>query len=387
MESAYRRNIILYYAANFLMGFYLANGTTVLFERELGLSFSQIFTLDAIYMLMFILFEIPTGAFADLMGRKRTVLIGLLTLAVGALVTGSVSTFLGLFLSFFIWAFGFSLISGSSEAMLYDTIQDEKKFRRVYGRASSLAIIGMAASGIVGPLLYEEFFRLPYLLSAVPFLLAAILLFFFREEKAIQKGFSVRNQLCQMREGAVLAFQNRFILWSMGALALIFAVSYTFTSSYQPYLTEVGFRVSDFIYILPFMFVIEALGGTWSDTIVRRLGETRTFWFNFLALGVSLTILGFFASKFVVPLLVLYGFLQGVVRPLLSTYANRYIDSEHRATIISVQGMFSTATASLLLFLFGFLTDKIGVIALAGVIGILVLIIGTALLLLKPKAA
>jgi len=45
-----RRNTIAYYAFNFLFGLYLATGTTVLFERELGFSFSQIFTLDAIYM-------------------------------------------------------------------------------------------------------------------------------------------------------------------------------------------------------------------------------------------------------------------------------------------------------------------------------------------------
>jgi hypothetical protein len=56
IKPARRRNILLYYAFSFLVGFYIATGTTVLFERQLGLSFAQIFTLDAIYMLMFILF-------------------------------------------------------------------------------------------------------------------------------------------------------------------------------------------------------------------------------------------------------------------------------------------------------------------------------------------
>src|SRR5687767_9367409 len=69
IPSAQQRNVLLYYAFSFLVGFYIATGTTVLFERQLGLSFAQIFTLDAIYMLMFILFEIPSGALADLLGR------------------------------------------------------------------------------------------------------------------------------------------------------------------------------------------------------------------------------------------------------------------------------------------------------------------------------
>jgi MFS family permease len=177
------------------------------------------------------------------------------------------------------------------------------------------------------------------------------------------------------------------VLWSTGALAMVFAVSYTFTSLYQPYLVQVGFTVAQFAYILPLMFVTEALGGTWSEKITSRLGERLAFWINILLLGASLLIMGILASKFVVPLLLAYGFVQGLLRPLLSTYANRHIEAAHRATIISVQVMMSTVVASALLFVFGFLTDRIGVIALTGLIGGLVLAAGIPLLLLRPKAA
>jgi hypothetical protein len=49
--------------------------------------------------------------------------------------------------------------------------------------------------------------------------------------------------------------------------------------------------------------------------------------------------------------------------------------------------MMSTIVASALLFVFGFLTDRIGVIALTGLIGALVLAAGIPLLLLRPTAA
>lgn len=387
IKPAQRRNILLYYAFSFLVGFYIATGTTVLFERQLGLSFAQIFTLDAIYMLMFILFEIPSGALADLMGRRKTILAGLATLIFAAIATGNAQNFTHLFLSFFIWALGFSLISGSSEALLYDSLKDEKLFHRISGRALSFSVSGLALAGVVGPLLFAQHFRLPYLSSALPFAAALLVMIFYRETTTTAKQqFSIRNHAKQIREGARRAFDNRFVLWSTGALALVFAVSYTFTSSYQPYLTQIGFNVTQFAFILPLMFVSEALGGAWSEKITSRVGEIAAFWGNFLLLGMSLLFLGFLASKFVVPLLLVYGFLQGFARPLVSTYANRYIDSDHRATIISVQVMFSTITASALLFSFGFLTDRIGVIALAGVIGTLVLAAGIPLLLVRPRA-
>jgi len=388
-ELEQRRNVAIYYAYSFLVGFYIATGTTVLFERRLGLSFAQIFTLDAIYMLMFILFEIPSGALADVIGRKKTLLGGLGVLVVAAFVTGSAQNFTHLLLSFLVWAIGFSLVSGSSEALIYDTLKSEKRFHQVSGRALSFSVAGLALAGVVGPLLFSKDFRLPYFASALPFVAAFLAMLAYREAAGESEGspFSLRKHVLQIREGIKTAIGNHHILWSTGALALVFAVSYTFTSLYQPYLTQVGFTVSQFAYILPLMFIAEALGGAWSEQISSRLGERITFWTNILFLGASLLVMGLLASKFVVPLLTVYGFLQGVLRPLISTYANRHIEASHRATIISVQAMMSTVVAATLLFMFGFLTDRIGVIALTGVIGALVLAAGIPLMLLRPRAS
>jgi MFS family permease len=133
------------------------------------------------------------------------------------------------------------------------------------------------------------------------------------------------------------------------------------------------------------MFIAEAFGGAWSQKFAERLGERLVFWVGILLLGASLLIMGLLASQFVVPLLLVYGLLNGLLRPLISAYANRYIEAAHRATIISVQVMVSTIVSSALLFAFGFLTDRIGVIALTGVIGGLVLAAGIPLMLLRPK--
>ena len=383
-----RRNVVLYYAYSFLVGFYIATGTTVLFERRLGLSFAQIFTLDAIYMLMFILFEIPSGALADLIGRKKTLLAGLAVLIIAAFATGNAQNFTHLFLSFFLWAIGYSLISGSSEALIYDSLNNEKRFHQVSGRALSFSVAGLALAGVVGPLLFSTDFRLPYFASTLPFAAALLAMLFYREAASPngKSRFTMRKHVLQITKGTRTAIGNRFVLWSTGVLALVFAVSYTFTSLYQPYLIQVGFSVTQFAYILPLMFICEALGGAWSEQISSRLGERLAFWTNILLLGASLLIMGLLASKFVVPLLLVYGLIQGVLRPLISTYANRHIETTHRATVISVQMMMSTVVAAMLLFVFGFLTDRIGVIALTGVIGGLVLAAGIPLLMLWPRA-
>lgn len=380
-----KRDITLYYIFSFFIGFYIANGTTVLFARELDLSFSRIFTLGAVYMLMFILFEIPTGAFADLVGRKKTLILGSLVLALAAVASGLSHNFFQLFLSFFIWALGFSLISGANEAILYDRLNDEALFAKTLGKSHFFWLFGTAAAGVLGPYLFSLNFRYPYLASAAPFALAGVAMMFFREHSLQKRGFSLSNHWQQIKTGTVLAFHNKYVLWSMAVLALCFAVAYSFSNSYQPYLQEIGFEVKYFSFILPVMFTIEALGGAFSGRVREFLREYRMFWLTLMGMGLNLGLLGLFGFKSSLIFLFAYTFGQGLIKPLISTYANRHIDSVNRATVVSVQSMIGTVAAAAVLFSFGFLTDKIGVVNLTAFMGGLMLLAVVLLMFIKPE--
>ena len=380
-----KKDIIVFYLFNFFIGFYVANGTTVLFARQLGLSYSQVFTLSAVYMLMFILFEIPTGALADLVGRKKCLILGCFTLALATIASGLSTNFLQLFLSFFVWALGFSLISGASEALLYDYLGDESAFHNAYGRAQSFFLVGTALAGVLGPYLYTLDFRYPYLFSAAPFLAAGLAIWFFQERSRPAHKFSLGSHWVQIKTGTRLAFANKYVLWSMAVLSLCFAVAYSFSNSYQPYLVEIGFEVKYFSLILPVMFTVEALGGALSGKINLWLRENRMFWTLLLGIGVNLFILGIWGVKTSLFFLFLYTFSQGMLNPLISVYANRHIDSAHRATVVSVQSMIGTAAAAGLLFSFGFLTDRIGVVKLAAFMGVLAVVAALLLMVFKPR--
>ncbi len=55
----------------------------VLFYQENGLGLQDIFIIQAFYSICVILFEIPSGYFADILGRKRSMLIGVIFAALG----------------------------------------------------------------------------------------------------------------------------------------------------------------------------------------------------------------------------------------------------------------------------------------------------------------
>ena len=379
-----KKNLIIFYIFSFLIGFYVANGTTILFEQRLGFSYSQIFDLGAVYMLMFIIFNVPAGALADIIGRKKTLIAGSLILVAAAITTGLSNTFLQVFLTFFLWSCGFCFIIGADQALLYDVTKDDKQYAKDWGRASFFALIGTALAGVVGPILYSHNFRFPYLFTAIPFFLAGVVFLFFKEDRKEGK-FSWADYKRNNLTGIKLAFQNKHVLWATGVLALVFGAMYSLTNSYQPYLVNVGFKVKAFSLILPAMFLLEASGGAMAGKLYEKWGDKAVFIYGLVGNALCLLVLGLFARQFAVTFLFGYYLLQGIINPVTSAYTNRHISGDLRATIISAQTMTATFAAAIMLFIFGALTDKVGLNNLLIILGGMVLVFGVILLLIKPK--
>jgi MFS family permease len=384
-RSTLGHDVLRYYAFSFLLGCYIASGTTVLFQREIRLSYSQIFTIEAVYMLTFILFEVPSGALADLVGRKRTIMLGCLLVSLGAVTTGLSNSFRQVLASNLLWACGFSCISGAGEALLYDRIGDEARYAPVLARSELLMLVGAIVAGVLGPWLFSIHFRYPDLSSAVPFLLSGAAIAGFHEP-AGQRGFTLRNHIRQVRQGAEVAFRNRFVRWSGLLLALLFAGSYTMASAFQPYLQRVGFSVATFSLVLPVMALAEGLGDLSSPRAFKRMGEGRFVWLLVLVTGGTIALMGLVPVRISLAALLLFMFLQGLGKPFISVYSNRHIASHERATVLSVQSMIATAAASAPLFLFGILSDRVGVEVSLAVLGLGLLVLGALLGAARPDS-
>src|SRR3989344_3248955 len=104
-------------------------------------------------MFWFFILEIPTGAIADYIGRKHSIALGALVVAVAALVYGSVAEFEIFLLGEFLFAAAMALISGADEALLYDSLKEagrEEERKKVFGRANSFHLLGMLVAAPIG---------------------------------------------------------------------------------------------------------------------------------------------------------------------------------------------------------------------------------------------
>ena len=104
--------------------------------------------------------EIPSGIISDLLGKKKIVIIGLITLSLTPIIiitsihTSNNFRYLILVIAFVLEGVGNALLSGSDDALFYEGIREEgqeKKYAKIRGNMQFISSITLGvATGIGG---------------------------------------------------------------------------------------------------------------------------------------------------------------------------------------------------------------------------------------------
>ena len=117
-----------FYLGNFLVGSLLIFAPFfIVFFRDIGLSFFQIGILIAVQKAAQILFEVPSGAFADTFGRKASAILGVVFWMLPALSLFFFQNYYVILLAFFVMGIADSFQSGTYEAWITDMLEKDKK--------------------------------------------------------------------------------------------------------------------------------------------------------------------------------------------------------------------------------------------------------------------
>lgn len=119
-----------------------------------GLSVSGVLSLQAVYGVAVMLFEIPTGYCCDVIGRRRTLLIGATLNLLGLAAFAAVHGFARYAAVELLLAAGWSLVSGADIALIYDLLDWEGAEREARRQALSnyvlAQVLGEAAAALLG---------------------------------------------------------------------------------------------------------------------------------------------------------------------------------------------------------------------------------------------
>ena len=170
-----------YYVFSFLAGLSFYTAALIPFYTNWGhISLTQVQFLQAWLMFWAFVLEVPTGVIADKFGRKYSVALGCLLTFFSFLIYGSFPNFSAFLVAEFLAAAGMALMSGASEALLYDSLKDENnesKFKNIFGRSFSIGQIAAIISAPVGGFIASKYgLNAPMLFTAFPVLIASIIL-------------------------------------------------------------------------------------------------------------------------------------------------------------------------------------------------------------------
>lgn len=151
-----KKNIPLFYIYHFLSQIRVDNVLWLLYTQCRGLSLLEIGVCEAILHVSGLTFEIPTGAIGDLIGRKRSMMIGSGLIILTYILMLFAHSFFELRTCFFLLGFSMTFISGSDTALIYDTYKVlgiETNYKKAAGSFLALLVLGELFSNMTGSLL------------------------------------------------------------------------------------------------------------------------------------------------------------------------------------------------------------------------------------------
>lgn len=168
----------------------------LLFFLSLGYNLLAVTSLFAISTLVMVLFEIPTGAFADHFSRKKSVVLSFFLFGIAFL---GVFLFKNFWLLAIFWVLGdiaWTFQSGTNIAWAVDNLKygkNKKKLAALFVRFFFSEKLGLVIGGIIGFILVSMQFRLVWLaIAVINFIMTLILLRYMKEEKTKHTRFKFK---------------------------------------------------------------------------------------------------------------------------------------------------------------------------------------------------
>ncbi len=360
MAHSSHLDIWKFYAYSFLSSCLFFLPIDVLFFQERGLSVTEIFWIGAIYSFSVVLLEVPTGAIADYVGRKKSLILG-----VGAWVIAYVLFYYGwgfypLVCAYIVWAVGAALTSGADTALLYDILYKSKKhetFSHYQGVARMLRLLGLSSSALIGGYMASFGLVWPFVWTIVPCLGCLYILGSVTHEEK-QKSHTT-SYLEIVRDSVQIIKNNAWIQWCF-CYAALFALSFHISRPYmQIYLEENGVDIKYFGLATAITFLMSALSSKYAHSFEKQWGRSL-----FVALPLGLLLV-------VVPLTVIQSawgiisfggiaFLGAIMSIIIDHEILKSSAKDRHATILSFQNLLERLSVAAIFPLFGLYLQKQG---------------------------
>jgi MFS family permease len=360
---------------------------------EKGLSFFVIGLLFGFRELCINLFEIPSGAFADLYGRRKAMVVSFSSYTVSFVIFGLSSQTWQLFLAMFFFSIGEAFRTGTHKAIIFAYLKSrgqENERIRIYGYTRSWSMMGSAVSAMIaaGLVFWTGRYSDIFWLCAIPS--ACNIINFLGYPAVVEGGRHPETRdthiLKHTWEAIVHAWVNkkqRVLLLEASGFEGVFKISKDYI---QPVIkaAAVGLPIFAMLgdeqrtallvgFVYSFIFVISSVASRQAHEIVKWRGSddlaALMIWgVVLICYGALIGSLAFGIAIISIPLFLLIYLAQNIWRPLLVSRLNACSREEQAGTTLSIESQMKSTAAMVIAPVLGLAVDHLGIWAV-GVLG------------------
>ncbi|MFC1917644.1 MFS transporter [Chloroflexota bacterium] len=354
----------------------------ILFFLQQGLSFTQIGFLVAFRELAINLMEIPSGAVADLFGRRRSMMISFVSYIISFAIFGFCRDYWHFFIAMSFFAIGEAFRTGTHKAMIFTWLRIEGRLdekTKVYGYTRSWSKIGSAVSTVlaVAFVLLTNNYSYVFFFAIIPYLAGLINFTTYPRELEGQPGekVSIRDVVIHLwgciHDALVIRRLRRLLVESMS-----FGGVYKAVEDYlQPVVKNMVLLLPIFItwgetrrsaIMIGVVYVILYLVSAYASRNSHRLasyaggeeGGSRLLWKALFILYLALIPLLFFSYYYLAVIgFIILSLLLNIWRPILVSRFDAYASETKGATVLSIRSQASSVSTMFIAPVLGIAVD------------------------------
>lgn len=342
MTNLYQRNIYCLYVIKLSKWLMLIMPVVTLFYTANDLDHFDIFLLQAIYSISVAVMEIPSGYMADIIGRKKTLILGSILGSIGYMIYAASANFSGFLCAEIILGLGGSFISGADSAMLFDSLaalRNKHRYLQYEGRITSLGNFAETAAAVCGGLIAAMLsYRAVYVAQALVAAIAIPASFLLIEpaREALLERPGLRHILAVCKQAL---FLDKILSSTILVSAVTGIATLSMAWSAQIYFVNNGFTE---VVITPLWICLNLTVATvaaFATQVRHFLGNRLSLLLILFFIPLSYVLLGLLPLYPALCILLLFYGVRGYATPVLKDLINQNCASATRATVLSIRSL------------------------------------------------
>jgi DHA3 family tetracycline resistance protein-like MFS transporter len=351
--------------------FFIFPAFYIIYLKDLGLSLFQIGLLLSVTSLSSLLFEVPTGAIADIYGRKFSTILGVFLSGVAMICIYFATEFYSLLILFFLWGAVGTFISGAREAWIVDLVKTNGKenlVKEFFVKRHSFGGAACLLSGIIGAIIVAKLgLGVIWIISGASLVLTSIAFLFGqehfkREDVKIRGGF--RKVLFQSKKSVKFCWNHRILFnFLLMILIISFMIGFAGDITWYPLLQENGLKDYWFGIFFSGTFILSIFIPYLVKPLAKKAGSYVKYLMWVIAAMFFILFSVIFVNSLIAAIIAAFLFFSmwDFFHPARNIIFQKFTPSPMRATIGSLESMIYSIGTLIALPVAGFIADKIGV--------------------------